>query len=253
MHRRDFLLGNMTGLVVGVGAAFATSRLAAVPPPPLPSCDGRAKTSYAQQGEDLVIASVFEMMKIGRPTYIDIGGWDPVIGSNTYLFYMRGCRGVLVEPNPVFVTKLEAARPDDAVVAAGIGVTGATEADYYVVEGDGQRNTFSKEQVEELRKATGHDVVKQVVKMPLRNVNDVLKEHFDVAPSLFSVDTEGLDGAILESLDFDRWRPKVFCVETSMVNGAVDERIVTFMKSKGFSARGATFVNTVFVDNRATG
>jgi hypothetical protein len=34
---------------------------------------------------------------------------------------------------------------------------------------------------------------------------------------------------------------------------SVDERIVTFMKSKGFSVRGATFVNSVFVDDRATG
>jgi hypothetical protein len=66
-------------------------------------------------------------------------------------------------------------------------------------------------------------------KMPLLNVNAVLSEHFQTAPALFSIDTEGMDLAILQTLDFVRWRPKVFCVESGLDNGLVNENIVRLM------------------------
>src|SRR4051812_41063504 len=84
----SLLVGAAAGMVVGAGGmAIGTAR-------------GRARPSYAQQGEDLAVASIFGLLGVGRPTYLDVGAGDPVEGSNTYLFYERGCRGVLVEPNP---------------------------------------------------------------------------------------------------------------------------------------------------------
>lgn len=51
-------------------------------------------------------------------------------GRNTYYFYRKGHRGVLVEPNVTICKKLEAVRPEDTTLVAGIGVTAVTEADY---------------------------------------------------------------------------------------------------------------------------
>jgi len=78
----------------------------------------------------------------------------------------------------------------------------------------------------------------------------VLEKYFPArAPDLFSTDTEGYDLTILRSLDFDRFRPKVFCVET-LTGYEVNQPIVDLMQSKDYAPRGATFVNTIFVDNR---
>ena len=45
--------------------------------------------------------------------------------------------------------------------------------------------------------------------MPLVNVNKIVDEHFRGAPSIISIDTEGLDLEILKTFDFNRHRPPI--------------------------------------------
>jgi hypothetical protein len=60
-----------------------------------------------------------------------------------------------------------------------------------------------------------------------------------------------MDLDILKTLDFERFRPDVICVETAKLpSNAVDVEILRFLESKRYSARGATFINTIFVDDR---
>ena len=54
---------------------------------------------------------------------------------------------MLVEPNFEACEKLREVRPGDKVIEAGIGVTSAREADYYVMT-KSSWNTFSKEEAE---------------------------------------------------------------------------------------------------------
>jgi FkbM family methyltransferase len=209
-----------------------------------------AHVSFAEEGEDLVIKCLFDTFNIIGPSYIDIGAWDPIINSNTYLFYWQGSRGVLVEPNPALCAHLKSVRPRDTVLNIGIGVTDQKEADYYILEGDGQLNTFSKKQADGWAKVKGHSMIKEVIKMPLVNINEVLQENFKRGPDLLSVDAEGLDEDILKSLDIERFRPKVICAETSELGtGKLITSIIRFLESKNYSVRGSTFVNSIFLDN----
>jgi hypothetical protein len=67
---------------------------------------------------------------------------------------------------------------------------------------------------------------------------------------VLSVDAEGFDERILKSLDFEKFRPKVICVETlEPGTGKVIQSIVSFLEAKDYSMRGSTFVNSVFLDN----
>ena len=87
--------------------------------------------------------------------------------------------------------------------------------------------------------------------MPLLDINDVMSEHFKGAPSFLSIDAEGWHLAILKSIDYRRFRPKVICVET-LVSGTktVIEEIPAFMISQGYYDRGGSIVNTLFVDGK---
>lgn len=218
--------------------------------------NAQTKVSYAQFGEDLILANIFDFLKIPRPTYLDIGAWDPITDSNTYLFYLRGSRGVLVEPNPAYFKKLKETRKGDVVLAIGIGVTDQENADYYIIgKGDGKGdgggwNTFSKENAENAAKISGEAMkIERVIKRPLVNINKVIEENFKKTPDLISVDVEGLDLSILKSLDFGRFRPKVLCVETfSSVDKIYRDKIVDLMTSKGYVLYGGNFVNAVFID-----
>jgi hypothetical protein len=220
------------------------------PPPATPPFQGQM--SYAQAGEDLVVKAIFGDLKIKELSYLDIGAYDPVYLSNTYLFYRQGNRGVLVEPNVAMCARLRAVRPQDTVLEAGIGIGKKGEADYYVMS-DPSWSTFDRAEAEHMVKATGGRVtIKEVRRMPLLDVNGVIAEHFGGrAPAFVSIDAEGWHFRILKSIDFKRFRPQVICIETlvSGENRTIAE-IPAFMKTKGYVARGGSFVNTIFVDSR---
>jgi hypothetical protein len=258
VDRRSVLAGILGGVAVGGATGFVSGRASAARPGALerPGSADLAHRSYAQQGEDLVVEQMFEaQLHAPMRSYVDIGAHDPVVGSNTYLFYRAGVRGLLVEPNPVYARKLREVRPGDEVLEAGIGPGEEdTAADYYVFRGDGQLNTFSKEQADSLVARGGADILDHVAKVRLVNVNHALAARFPSGgPDYFSVDTEGFDLVILKSLDFARFRPKVVCAETCTLDGHVDDAIMALMKERGYSPRGGSFVNTVFCDDRLFG
>ncbi len=251
LDRRSLVAGLLGAAGGGIaGAALAKSRHPAGSP--FSRIDQEAGerehglVSYSQMGEDLIAYGVLaEAMRIDRPTYVDIGAADPIDANNTYLLHARGGHGVLVEPNPAYQERLHRERPRDVIVNAGVGVTDATEADYYVIRNAPMRNTFSKDDVEYLRKQRGHDMVERVIKMPLISINHLIERHVGAAPDLLSTDVEGLDYAILQTLDFEKYRPAVIIAETQPVGP-----IPAFLTSKGYEIRGMTLHNVVFADPR---
>jgi FkbM family methyltransferase len=236
----SFVVGTTGGCAVGAAATYLAVRASEL----------GSKLSYSQQGEDLVVESILTHLQFSRLTYLDIEAGEPIAGSNTYLFYRHGFRGVLVEPNPKLCGDLSSVRPQDKVLNVGIASKEEAEADYFVTN-EWPRNTFSREVAESYPKTTGGRVhVEKVIKMPLVNINRVIAEHFQQAPDFISIDTEGLDLDILTSLDFDRYRPAVVCAETMSGVVQVNGAILDLMKSKDYGIRGGSIVNTIFVDNR---
>jgi hypothetical protein len=214
-----------------------------------PPVEADGMLSFAQSGEDLIANFICHYLQIPKITYMDVGAHDPVKINNTFFFYRRGFRGVLVEPNVDMCKLLRAVRPADTTLEAGIGVSAQREADYYVMT-ESAWNTFSKEEAEHMTRATGGGIkVERVIKMPLLEINDVMMKHFGGAPTFLSIDAEGLHLAILKTIDFTKFRPAVICVET-LVAGTKQHipEIPAFMETKKYVVRGSSFVNTVFVD-----
>jgi FkbM family methyltransferase len=258
MERRKFLgKGLSSSFLVGLagGAAAGVAGSVALAPKFLRPQAPPGQVSHAQQGEDIALAQIlYGVLRIERPTYMDVGAHHPVLSNNTYYFYERGASGVLVEPNPALHGVLEQVRPRDALVRAGIGVTAQAEADFYVIGGseDAQLNTFSREQAEALvARSRGVYRIDRVMKIPLLNINELMRKHWNGPPNLLSLDTEGFDLPILRSLDFERLRPDVVCVETVEIGGRrLLSEIMQLMAQKGYEVRGGSFINTIFIDRR---
>ena len=89
--------------------------------------------------------------------------------------------------------------------------------------------------------------------MPLLNINDVMAGHFQDAPTFLSVDTEGMDLAILQSIDFGRFRPAIICAPPGLRHRADRAEIPEFLATQGYVVRGGSFVNTIFVDSSVAG
>lgn len=260
IRRKDFLVNlGCTAAGVTLGAygnrwlaeepPFQPTPAPPVRPSPVPAPVSRA-SSYSQAGEDAAVRFAARYLQIADLSYLDIGAYHPIDINNTYLFYLLGHRGVLVEPNVTMCEELRRVRPEDTVLEAGIGVAAVREADYYLMS-DPAWNTFSKEEAEHQEAITkGRITIKKVIKMPLLDINDVMEEHFQGAPAFVSIDAEGLHLAILKSIDFTRFRPKILCVET-LVSGTRETipEVPAFMETKNYVDRGGSFVNTLFVDS----
>ncbi len=222
-----------------------------------------SQAAYSQFGEDLIVNHLFNTLGIAHPNYLDIGANHPRFISNTYYFYQRGSRGVLIEPNPRLSRRLRAARPRDVVLEVGIGASARSEADFFLFPdlADGL-STFSKAEANHWEtvgmKGLGKLSVEAILKIPLIPVNEVIEGHFrDRPPNFLSLDIEGLDLEILKSLDFGKFAPDVICVETLSYdknqNGYKQSDTINFMLSKDYVAYADTRVNTIFCRNALVG
>jgi FkbM family methyltransferase len=219
----------------------------------LPLMKGTAQVTFSQFGEDIIMQKMLERYNVTNITFLDIGANDPINGSNTYNFYLRGYRGVLVEPNADLCRKIRSVRPQDKILNLGIANGNAASADYYMFgEAANGMNTFSKEDAESYEKQ-GYPVQK-VVQLPLKDVNEVIAENFQGSPTIVSIDVEGLDEMILKRLDFSKYEPLLICVETIVfdTSGQLKKRdhIIELLEGKGYFVYADTQVNTIFCSKK---
>jgi len=213
----------------------------------------KQERSFSQCGEDKILKHLFAGFGKDRITYLDIGANHPVVHNNTYFFYRNGSSGVCVEPNPVLATLIRRTRRKD--VCLNIGVTPADDsvADFYQMSSH-SLSTFCREDAEDLE-ASGDHRIEDVLTIQVRNINSIIKENFDDSLDLVSIDVEGWNGPIVESLDFDYVRPFCLCIETiTFSDSHLGEKItpiLEYMQKNDYAVYADTHINTIFVDNRS--
>lgn len=216
----------------------------------LVSKEDAGRRSYAQCGEDMIVDFLF--MWIGRSdiTYLDIGAHHPTWLSNTYHFYRKGCRGVLVEPDEDLCKNLRKKRSADRVLNLAVGVSGDDKIGMYIMTSR-TLNTLDKAQADSLQ-TSGRERIEAIRDIRRQGINEILVEHFGGGkPNFVSLDIEGLDFDILQAWNFDRFRPEVFCVETLTYSQSNAERklteIIDLMISRRYRIYADTYINTIFV------
>lgn len=238
-----FALGLKSRLSASVGALRKNVRRVI-------SKEAAGRLSYAQCGEDMIVDFLF--MWIGRRdiSYLDIGAHHPTWLSNTYHFYRKGNRGVLIEPDEDLCRGLREKRPEDNVLNLAVGVSGDDKISMYVMTSR-TLNTLDRAQAEALQ-ASGRERIEDVRNVRRQGINEILAGYFGGGkPNFVSLDIEGLDFDILQAWDFDRFRPEIFCVETLTYSQSNTERklteIIDLMISKRYRIYADTYVNTIFV------
>lgn len=209
--------------------------------------------TYAQCGEDVIIDFAFQTMGINYPTYLDIGAHHPTYLSNTYYFYKKNSRGICIEPDPILSQKITKKRPKDICLNIGIGAKIET-SDFFIMSTP-TLNTFSRKEAERLENTTSQKIQK-IVKIPLLTVENIIeKQGGGKCPNLISLDVEGLDMAILQSIDFDKYRPEIVCVETLTFTEDNNEKkiteIINLMLENDYFLYADTYINSIFVCNKA--
>lgn len=212
--------------------------------------------TYSQMGEDIIIKFIFDnVIKSPLKFYFDFGANFPVKISNTYYFYyMSDASGVCIEANPCLAGIFAEERPRDTVLNLGLVSENMLRAfpdgmDFYILDADGLSG-FDKEQANRYA-AEGVAKIMDVVNVPVTTINALFEKYYNNDVDFVSLDIEGMELDILKDLDFEKYRPKVFCIETvDNECGKIikNNRIFDFMLSKGYEMVADTFINTIFID-----
>jgi FkbM family methyltransferase len=212
----------------------------------------RSKVSYSQSGEDIIADYFFESIGMSKPVYVDIGANQPSKGNNTYLFYLKGSKGICIEPDITLIPSLKSVRPRDIILNIGISTSVTSEADFYYFHGHYNAwNTFSKEDAD--KKSNESGIAYKISKVKLDTVGSMLEKYNMEKVNFISLDVEGLDLQILKSIDFNVIRPELICVETIefSLNNTVNknDEITSYMLTKGYRVYADTNLNTLFCRN----
>jgi FkbM family methyltransferase len=207
------------------------------------------KKSYSQSGEDLIIQFIFMWLRIEKPSYIDIGAHHPTYLSNTYLFYENGSTGVCVEPDPFLFQTIRKVRKRDVCLNLGAGGGESNKADFFILNS----RTLSTFSFPEAQRYASYDgkFIEKVIEVPLVTLNEIIEKYCPNVPNLVSLDVEGMDFKILQNLDFNKYSPEVFCIETLTYTENNTEQklteIIDFMISKNYFVYADTYLNSIFV------
>jgi len=166
--------------------------------------------SYAQNGEDIVIARA--LGPDPRGVYIDVGAGSPSVDSVTRHFYDHGWRGINIEPLPSQLAALRAERPEDVNLGVAVGASVGRSVLYDFGEQWGW-STLSPELAARHRRDGLPDTERTVETTTLAAI---CAEHVRGDIDFLKVDVEGHERDVLSGADFARWRPRIVVVEATV-------------------------------------
>lgn len=166
----------------------------------------RGKVFFSETGEDVILQQLFKS-KVGR--YLDIGSGQPVVGSNSYLFYKMGWNGVCIDPQPNLKLSYKTIRPRDLFLPyiAGDGKS----KNFYEFDNKLLSTTNPKVAAYHRSKGLNYKISYQK-SIKLKNY---LPKVISPDDNFFiTIDIEGSEYDVIREINFRRQRPRAVLVET---------------------------------------
>jgi FkbM family methyltransferase len=201
---------------------------------------------YSQFEQDKVVyESYFQDKTNGY--FVDIGAHDGVTFSNSKFFEELGWTGVCAEPNPIVFEQLQSVRKCKCVKKAIADKIGHAQF-FQIVEGadmlSGLVDEFSQKGIKNIysnleSEDGGFDYIDVELDL-FDNIVDQTEIDF------LSIDTEGNELKILQTIDFSKYNIKVITLE----NNEYDSRFVNFLSSKDFTFVKRLGCDELYINNK---
>jgi len=207
---------------------------------------GFGNTYYSQNGEDVILASLFR--KTARGFYVDVGAHHPERYSNTRLLYKRGWRGVNIDPDASAARLFQKKRKRDTNIC--IGISRERGEKQFFMFADPAVNTFSPAMANVWQEGKNIPLRATIVvkTAPLREVlSEVVPAGMRI--DFLNIDAEGLDRDVLESNDWERFRPEVIAIEDHGFKADVpsESAVYRFLREKGYTLHAVMKFSLIFV------
>lgn len=191
-------------------------------------------TYYSQLGQDIYLSSLLfnTLVSSSENSYIiDIGCNHPEHFSNSFFFEKYfGCKTIAIDPLGELEPLWNAIRPNATFIPTAIG-TSEGSIILRIPNDEHYNNMFSHLEGSAARFA-GQDFNEKTVEV--RRLSSIL-ESFGINKILFvSIDVEGFEMEVLQSINFDAVEIKCFIVENYSSDLMGSEDIRSFLHNRGF-------------------
>ena len=193
--------------------------------------------TYSQFGQDKFLDThVFKNFRDG--TYVDVGAYDGIKFSNTYLFAKQyGWHGINIEPNSIIFADLQKNRPDSINMQIAIDVEDNKHKDFMLNTGyskmlSGLKEYYDSKHIARLNKEQKqYGGLTTIVPVTTRRLDSLLLENNISHIHLLSIDVEGAEESVIKSIDFDKVFIDVIIFENNYDNA---ENIKYYLRNKGY-------------------
>lgn len=196
--------------------------------------------SNSQFQEDLLVDLLLNRKKDG--VYVDIGANNPFYNSNTQKLYLRGWRGINIEPSLSAFKKIAKNRELDINLNIAVSEESG-KLTFYQIGNDSSLSTLDYNTAIKMAETYKLELTSSMVNvMPVSKILETYLDNRHI--DFMSVDTQGHDLAVLKSNDWYKYRPTLV-----MVNSNIDSRrIIMFMDKHNYLYIFSNHVNALFVD-----
>lgn len=174
-----------------------------------------ALVSYAQNYEDIMLWRALKHVNNGF--YIDVGANDPEEDSVTKLFYDRGWHGINIEPLSQHIQALNIQRTLDINLQCAISnETGSISLWDSDVRGWASASPLT------IQNHVDAGIKGQMLQVEARTLASVISQHAPKNIHFLKVDVEGLEYAVIQSNNWQQYRPWIVVIEATLPDSQVE-------------------------------
>lgn len=178
--------------------------------------------------EDLNILSYFGDKKDGF--YVDVGCFHPMDRNNTYLLYLNNWRGINIDISQFSIDLFNFLRPDDHNINCAVSEKNQIVKIFFQKKLSQLRTT---DEGQARKVFQGKIKSKEIQSYTLDYILEKSK-FYNKEIDLLDIDVEGTDYKVLLGLNFEKYKPKLICVEIHNKN-IKDDKIYKFLTNKGYT------------------
>ncbi len=200
----------------------------------------------SQYGQDRYLNEIFFHDKRDG-VFVDIGANDGLSHSNTWFYEKNlGWKGICIEPSPT--TYQELVKKRSSICINGAITPEEGKVIFRDMKGDASKLSGIESEYDprQIKKWRLNKREHELVEVDGYRLNDILEKHTLYYIDFLSLDTEGGELEILNSIDFDR-----FYIHTMTVENNYDSKeFREFLESKGFNYLRNYWKDEVYVNTK---
>jgi FkbM family methyltransferase len=172
-------------------------------------------TDYSQHGESSYLQTLFPPNYIG--VAVEVGAYNGINGSNTYLFEKKGWKCMCIEPVPEEFEKCKKVRQLSLQYAVSNENKEDVTFTVFTLTGDNKSAISGLVPDQRLISSHNHLIQNiQKIKVKCKTLTSILDENnFPTNLDIVSIDTENTELDVLKGLDLNKYKVKVFVIENN--------------------------------------